>query len=64
MKLSCVPLGTFAPEGDKVIYGLTKPVKTFEILSIQVSLFCILMLKVQKYSLIFVVKRLLVLSGN
>ncbi|KAG9345225.1 hypothetical protein JZ751_009771, partial [Albula glossodonta] len=27
--------GTFAPEGDKVIYGLTKPIKTFEILSVQ-----------------------------
>ncbi|KAI1886114.1 hypothetical protein AGOR_G00210680 [Albula goreensis] len=27
--------GTFAPEGDKVIYGLTKPINTFEILSVQ-----------------------------
>ncbi|KAJ8415962.1 hypothetical protein AAFF_G00405190 [Aldrovandia affinis] len=27
--------GTFAPEGDKVVYGLTKPVNTFEILFVQ-----------------------------
>lgn len=29
--------GTFAPETDKVIYGLVFPIKTFEILYVQVS---------------------------
>ncbi|XP_026881429.2 alkylglycerol monooxygenase isoform X3 [Electrophorus electricus] len=27
--------GTFAPEGDKVVYGLTHPINTFEILYVQ-----------------------------
>uniref|UniRef100_A0A8C9SA96 Alkylglycerol monooxygenase n=1 Tax=Scleropages formosus TaxID=113540 RepID=A0A8C9SA96_SCLFO len=29
--------GTFSPESDKVIYGLTHPINTFEILSVQFS---------------------------
>uniref|UniRef100_A0AAR2KJB7 Alkylglycerol monooxygenase n=1 Tax=Pygocentrus nattereri TaxID=42514 RepID=A0AAR2KJB7_PYGNA len=27
--------GTFTPEGDKVVYGLTRPINTFDILSVQ-----------------------------
>lgn len=29
--------GTFAPETDKVVYGLVFPIRTFEILRVQVS---------------------------
>lgn len=32
----CFP-GTFAPESDKVIYGLVFPIRTFEIIHVQVS---------------------------
>lgn len=32
----CSPVGTFAPENDKVIYGLTHPINTFDILSVEV----------------------------
>ncbi|KAI5099115.1 alkylglycerol monooxygenase [Silurus meridionalis] len=30
-------LGTFAPEDDKVIYGLTHPINTFDILSVEIT---------------------------
>lgn len=32
----CSLVGTFAPENDKVIYGLTHPINTFNILSVEV----------------------------
>lgn len=32
----CSLVGTFVPEDDKVIYGLTHPINTFDILSVEV----------------------------